>query len=47
VGTGEYFSGSKAAGAWSWPLTLYCRSQEWWHYTSIHQYVFMAWWCIN
>jgi hypothetical protein len=34
---------SKAAGAWSWPLTsMQCRGQEWWSYTSIPPYIFMA-----
>jgi hypothetical protein len=29
MGTGGYFPGGKAAGAWSWPLTsIKCRGQE-------------------
>jgi hypothetical protein len=45
MGTRGPFSGDKAAGAWSWPLTfIYCRGQR----TSgaippLPQYPFMAW----
>jgi hypothetical protein len=36
-------TGSKAAGAWSWPLTsIWCRGQEGWRYSSTPPYVFMA-----
>jgi hypothetical protein len=29
MGTRSYFSGGKAAGAWSWPLTsIWCRGQR-------------------
>jgi hypothetical protein len=37
------FSGTKAAGAWRWPLTsIQCLGREWWSYTSTASYVFMA-----
>jgi len=45
MGTGGSFSGGKAAGAWSWPLTsIYCRGQS--MRGAIHplpQYASMAW----
>jgi hypothetical protein len=48
MGTGSCFSGGKAAGAWSWPLTsIKCRGQEWWSYTSIPPYIFMVWCVIH
>jgi hypothetical protein len=35
MGTRVDFSGGKAAGEWSWPLiSIQCRGQEWWNYTS-------------
>jgi hypothetical protein len=44
MGTRGSFLGSKAAGAWSWPLNpSSARSKNQWSYTSIPQYAFMAW----
>jgi hypothetical protein len=35
MGTGDSFSGGKAAGQWSWPFTsIYCRGQETLSYTN-------------
>jgi hypothetical protein len=35
MGTGDSFEGGKVARAWSQPLlSVECRSQEWWSYTS-------------
>jgi hypothetical protein len=45
MGTRGSFSGVKAAGAWSWPLTFiwYRGSRNKWRYTSTPQYAFMEW----
>jgi hypothetical protein len=39
MGTGASLPRSKAAGAWSWPLTsILCQGHEWWCYTSTCPY---------
>jgi hypothetical protein len=43
MGTGGSFPGSKAAGAWSWPLPSIAEVKNAWSYTSTPQYVFMEW----
>jgi hypothetical protein len=44
MGIGGPFAESKAAGAWSWPLTsIQYRDQEQWSYISTPLYVFMVW----
>jgi hypothetical protein len=41
------FPRDKASRAWSWPLvSIECRGQEWWIYTSTTPYVFMVW-CLS
>jgi hypothetical protein len=43
IGTGGCIPWGKAACAWRWPLTsIYCGCQEWWSYTFIPPYDFMA-----
>jgi len=43
VGAASSFPKNKAAGAWSWPLTSYCRGQECMVLYVHPQYVFMPW----
>jgi len=45
MGTRGSFPGSKAAGAWSWPLASnYCRGQRMrWVIPQLLQYAFMEW----
>jgi hypothetical protein len=44
MATGGSFCGSKAAGAWSWPLTfVYFRSRMRGAIPPLPQYIFMAW----
>jgi hypothetical protein len=46
---GGSFLGSKAGGSWSWPFRLHLVStrKNAWSYTSIPQYVFMAWYLLK
>jgi hypothetical protein len=45
---GGCFSGSKAAGTWSWLfISIQCRDQEWWIHTLTPPHDFMAWCLIN
>jgi len=45
IGTGSSFPGSKAAGAWSWPLNLHLLPRLRMHgaIPPLTQYVFMLW----
>jgi hypothetical protein len=48
MGTGGCSPWSKAAEAWSWPLTsIQCRGQEWWSYISTPPHVLTAWYLIK